>query len=423
MSAAPGNALGRLVAPWALFAGLAAGFTACCLAGRLAAGRNPFEGFQRFHPLLAPETLFYPTACQVRALAQSRLDPHKIAVVVGGSSILHGARQTVAQVWTKKLQALLGDQYQVINLGFRGAWTAEFGATAAEMLAKDYPKLILVSDLHPGLFQTDPDGVQYKYFFWDANCKGLLLADPARDARLGELAGEAERLEQEIGRGTMQKSGLLTAEQQAELRAQMRLDSRLYFRDLWNTLAYTHFFTVWTAPARLFAASAGQDDEWFTSPRQVFRDGDPGSPPPPARDEGNPAVVQGLHEHLPGLCERRSGRWKENRTSGDWRTFDRWVVTAFPPEVRPRTLLLVTWFSPYLLGRLSAEEQVCYARVSGLTRRHLERAGFPTLEVGRGYTPADYADWHHLAAPGGARLAAQVAPRVRALARQLGYLK
>ena len=222
----------------------------------------------------------------------------------------------------------------------------------------------------------------------------------------------------------MERAGLLTAQQQQELRGQMRLDSRLYFRDLWNTLAYTEVFTVYTGPARMFAVWAGQDAEWFTCPRKVFRDGDPGAKPPAVRDEGNPTVVTALHEHLRGLCRRRGrGRWLENEAEDEWRTFDRSVATAFPEECRRRTLLLVTWFSPYLIRQLSGDEQACYAEVSALTRKHLEHAGFPTLEVGRGFSFTDYADWHHLAVPGGARLAAQVAPRVRALARQLGYVK
>jgi hypothetical protein len=47
--------------------------------------------------------------------------------------------------------------------------------------------------LPPGHFwQTDPDGNVFKYFFWDAYYKGLLLACPEREARLQEELGEPE---------------------------------------------------------------------------------------------------------------------------------------------------------------------------------------------------------------------------------------
>jgi lysophospholipase L1-like esterase len=414
MSAAPGNALGRLVAPWALFAGLAAGFTACCLAGRAVSRQNPFERFERFHPLLAPETLFYPTACQVRALAQSRLDPHKIAVVVGGDSVLQGAGQTVRQMWTRKLQRLLGDQYQVLNLGFRGAYPAEFGATAAEILAKDYPKLIFISDVHRGAMQPDPDGVVHKYFFWDAYSKGLLPHDPERDARLRQVLGDAKRLER-AGQMRQQKqqTGQLTAEEQRAIRTQMRLDSALYFRDLWNTIGHQHLFTVWTPQARAC----------FCRPRKDFPDNEPEAPPLSRRyTEDVRKLLAELRACMQITCVPDGDRgWAENLATTAWQTFDHSARTAFPAAARRRTLLLVMSYSPYYIDRLSPREQACYAQVRRITRRHLEKLGFAVLEVGKGFEPADYLDVIHLAEPGGAKLAAAVAPAVRALARRLGY--
>jgi len=43
------------------------------------------------------------------------------------------------------------------------------------------------------------------------------------------------------------------------------------------------------------------------------------------------------------------------------------------------------------------------------------------LEAGETYTADDYADASHLAESGGAKLAAELAPKVRGLARRLGY--
>ena len=95
----------KLLAPRALFAGIAVAFISCCVAGHLASRHNYLPHFERFHRLLSPESLYYPTARQVRALGRAQLDPNKIVVVVGGSSIMHGTCQRVDHVWTKRLQA------------------------------------------------------------------------------------------------------------------------------------------------------------------------------------------------------------------------------------------------------------------------------------------------------------------------------
>src|ERR1035441_7950718 len=128
----------RLLAPYALFLGAILSFLACCIGGYVVSGMNYFKGFERFHRLIGPESSYYPTASQVRAIATSRLDRDKIAVVIGGNSILYGTGQRVDHVWTKELQILLGDRFRVINFAMRGATAGEFGATAAEVLENDH---------------------------------------------------------------------------------------------------------------------------------------------------------------------------------------------------------------------------------------------------------------------------------------------
>jgi hypothetical protein len=390
----------RLVAPGALFLGLAASFLGCCLAGRLASRRNHIQAFERFHIYLTPETLFYPTACQVRRLAQSRLDPRRIAVVVGGSSVLKGDFQRPTGVWTRKLQALLGERFQVINLALSGACAAEFGAVAAEVLQRDYPRLILITDVAPGCMFPDPDGRLFKYFFWDACCKGLLLPHPDRDRRLREQCREAVDVAAIPGWPGTHAAGL-KGEEQVELRAEMRLDSRLYFNDLWTTLAYTHCHTLWTARTR------GS----FLLARRRYRD--PDEPP-----QGHLPFSANLVSDL-----ARLHAWIEANPEGAWAEFQRRAANSFPPAVRPRTLLLVTGLNPSYLGRLSVPERARFARTSRESAVRLEQLGFAALEVGKDCPASDYADSCHLLESGGAKLAAAVAPRVRQLARRLGYTR
>src|SRR5262249_11133575 len=137
--------LDRAVSGWPLLAGVVFAFLGCCVAGRLLSQRNPFKWFTRFHHYIHLETYVYPTASQLRALARGRLDPNKIAVIVGGNSILHGVGQRVEHVWTHRLQKLLGNDYCVLNLGVFSAEPAEFGAVVAEALAAEYPRMILIT--------------------------------------------------------------------------------------------------------------------------------------------------------------------------------------------------------------------------------------------------------------------------------------
>jgi hypothetical protein len=401
MDRTPGRAtFNRLIAPWGLFLGLAVSFLGCCLGGYLASRRNHFHHFERFHVYLTPESMFYPTACQLRQLAKSRLDPGKIVVLVGGTSVLNGTGQRVARLWTRHLQALLGGQYQVINFGFRAAQVQEIGAIAAEMICRDYPRLILVTDIHPASMHSSPDGFLYRYFYWDAYYKGLLLPHPAREQRLRESLDEPEPVE----RFPASQAGKSRAERQEELKDQMRLDSTLYFTDLWNTLAYTRFATLWSLYSRGSVLRA----------RRHYPDGDRGSDPFPLRYN---------YDLTDGLAQVRGLAGSERNPPAWWSNQEKYALASFPGPVRRRCLLVIAWHSAFFLQKLSAAERAAYGRVSRRTVEHLEKIGFATVEVGRGYLPSDYADLQHLDENGGEKMAAAVAVKVRQLARRLGYVK
>src|SRR5438105_802334 len=94
----------RILSPYAFLLGVGLSFLGSCVGGFVAGGINYNESFQRFHELIGPENYCYPTASQVRAIAKSRLKDEKIAVVIGGNSILYGTGQNVDRVWTKELQ-------------------------------------------------------------------------------------------------------------------------------------------------------------------------------------------------------------------------------------------------------------------------------------------------------------------------------
>jgi hypothetical protein len=406
-----GSAWERLIAPRALFAGIAVAFVSCCVAGHVVSNRNLHHHLERFFVLLSPLDLYYPTTSEVCALAHQRLDPAKYSVVVGGSSILQGGNQNLSALWTRRLQQRLGDQYQVLNLALFGVRGNEFGGIAAEGLCRDYERLVFVADIPVGhWWQADPDGNVYKYFFWDAYYKGRLLPNQERDRRLQEERDEMEPA------STSTKTGAAAPLQpksvrQGEIQREMAADNLLYFNELWNVVTMRYVSTVWTPGMRCD----------FPRPRARVPESD--TPPPPDEHDYPPEVNATYLDYLRGTMNGRcvrdaQGHWVENKACPGWAKLEREACTCFPEELRRRTVLLVMWASPYYLRQLTEDEQACYAAVSRLTVQHLEAVGFLSVEAGPGFALEDYRDFVHLGPTGGARLADTIAPRIRDMSQR-----
>jgi hypothetical protein len=372
------------------------------------ARHNQYQRFTRFHGFLGPETLYYPTASQVCELARARLDPTRIAVIVGGNSILHGTGQRSSKLWTRQLQEALGDDYRVLNLAVRGGLPAEFGGVVAECLQGEFPRLIYITDVSPTTgVGGEPDGILYRYLYWDARYKGMLLPHPDRERYFSDRKAKEPK----------------EAQQLDELKAGRRLDARLFYQDLWTTCVLKKAGTVW-APflqssfTRPRLALADLDDvqwaDWLRLKEAGFREEDMalvrtsvatfgsfvvGGPLPPA------AVRQGLSLR-PGDSPVVQLLW-----------------LCFPPATRARSLVLVLSDNPRYVGRLAPEERADYRwSLAGMTEV-IEKAGFAAKWVGDDFSEADFIDRCHLSEAGGRALARVVAPKVRELARQLGYLK
>ncbi len=380
------------LAPEALFAGIAFSFLACCLAGLVVGEFNVFRDFRRFHRFINGESLFYPTARQVRALARSRAVPGKTLVIVGGNSILFGTGQRPEHLWTRRLQELLGDEFVVLNLALPGGLPSEFGSAAAEALAREHPRVLFVTDFSSAGAPLLPDGLTYRYFFWDARARGLLTSDAAREERIRELAprrGDGEAFD--------------------ELRRQMLVDRVVSSRDLWTALAYRGVATVWSP----FVGPS------FTKPRRKYSDLDPGPNLPfetrytPALHEWSMYVLRGWTAGTEALV---AGKDADGTPA-----LEKNLLPCFPPDTRERTLLLAVWDSPYYYAQLDSAEQQRYAATFGALVPALERLGFAALEVGEDYTVDDFYDRCHLSEQGGRRLAEEVAPKLCEMARRLGY--
>ena len=187
----------------------------------------------------------------------------------------------------------------------------------------------------------------------------------------------------------------------------MRLDRFTHARDLWTSLAYERFSTVW-------CSLVGRS--WWM-PRKVYGDEERGglvpfdSRYPPARDAIELAIVRYFSQIGPSLYDGPQVPVPEG------------LRAVFPAPCRHRTLVLLCHESPYYVRRLTPEERARYRGAFAAAVPCLEDEGFAALQVGKDYTTDDYFDRCHLSEAGGRRLAGDVTVKVRQMARDLGYVR
>jgi hypothetical protein len=390
------------IVPSPTILGIMASFLACCLAGRMNRDGNGYRDFQRFHSCLNYTTLHYPTVSRIRGAASSRLERNRIAIVVGGNSVLQGTLCNLDDVWTTRLQELLGEEYRVDNLAMLGASPPEFGGTAAEVLLQDCPRLSFITNTWPcpaSPLSTSPDGGPVlRYYFWEAYGKGWLLPHPARENALRLL----DRDKRDKGF--------------PELKTQLQLDEGLGFRDLWTGVEYNLVSTVW---------SPGLGLRWFW-PRRCYPDRHDSLPPPAraAREIGAPIELARLrqeiavHNHDLQLLPVTDPAGRVVRGPG---ALEQSINECFSAAIQKRMLVLVSDTNPFYLNQLKPAERADYYAQSAKTVEVLQRMGVAALEVGKDYPVEAYFDNVHLVREGERRMAEAVAPRVRDLARRLGY--
>ena len=94
-----------------------------------------------------------------------------------------------------------------------------------------------------------------------------------------------------------------------------------------------------------------------------------------------------------------------------------------PPGLRGVTLVVVDLNSPYYLDRLSSAERDAFVGQAYEHAQRLKQIGFNRAVVpAKDFTEDDYVDLQHLSASGGQKLAAALAPTIRLMAGELGYL-
>jgi len=375
---------------WCLLAGIVAGFALCVGEGHRASRYSKPDGFRRFAQPISPDMQYYPPYAMLEALALARYAPGKTLVIVGGNSIFNGVSQPRNDVWTLRLQSLLGERYVVVNLAFRGSHPAEGAALVAEALQRRGLPVVFVTNTSTVGGSGRAVGGPYAYLFWQARAAGRLAPYAPREQALARWFASLKPADQEPHR-------------EAQLAGQ--LESTLRPQSLWHHSAYRHFFTVWNSIQRA--------DSW--QPRASIPDAEPRSLPLELRFQHYLAEEMAIvRSFSAGLAERdAAGRWQMNQDS--LRPLGEGIEEAFVPELRARTLVIINQNAPYYRERLTAEERARDEFVAAACAQLWRDHGIACEVVGGDFAPIDFHDRTHLSVEGGNRLAEIVARRITRL--------
>jgi alginate O-acetyltransferase complex protein AlgI len=378
----------ELLQPSFLFIGVLLGFSICCLAGRYPQTHPIYKDFLRFHQAINPESAFYPTASQVRTLADATLPKDKIIVIIGGNSVFLGLKQNADEVWTFELQKLLGDRFAVLNLGMPNGTATGISAVTFEMLAKSHPRSIYAfSQIPLGLIPAD-GGDTYRYFFWDAYYKGLIDFSPDRLRLVQENRG----------------SELRTPDGQ-EMHIGAFLDSYVNADDLWTWVGYRWLWTVWSDKT---AATPFK-------PRRLYQDEHDNPEFPPTNPYLNPLAEKPANHQYRDMVLIHGDAIIADPLA--WTPCMDTEANVVPADLRGRTIACLHWFNPWTSFALNkddlAAQDFCYESAY----QTFLADGYHSMEFGKNYPGEEYADGTHLNATGGRHLARQLAPLILEIAK------
>ena len=399
----PSEATPSIFRPRFFLAGLLLGLVLLSVLGKHVGTTDYHPGFVRFIPAVSPEGNYYPTVDEMASIVRTHCRKDQTLVIVGGNSILLGVWQPVEDVWTKHLQELLGDKFCVLNFAFRGASPSDTGGVLAEVLRKEFPHQIYIADEAPTNGVDAIGNETYRFLFWQAYFSGRLETFPIRDERVKDYL-----IKNQIGRRAA-----------VDIITSNVSDGFMHFRDLWNWVGFNYVFTVpslWgeAIPDELKARKTFKDEE-----PDIFDPLNMAKRYSPSSLDAEMQIVRGSDG---GRYEKQpDGTYKlaEDARNG----LVRYTGEAFPPDLRARTLLLISENSPYYRRQLTDDEAARSAKARVDTVEIWKNAGYGCFAYGTDYDDDDYGDRTHLSKTGGVKLAAEVAPEVQAMNERLGYNK
>src|SRR5258708_2636997 len=321
----------QLLKPVGIVIGATLGFAMCVGLGYRAQYVDVHKTFTRFHPMIAPDSLYQPTLGEMLAIVRSRVTKDKIVVIVGGNSIFYGVGQAVEKLWSRRLGDKLGDNYRVINFACRGGGPTDGGALVPEALRDGYPKIIYVANTAPG---QAPDAIgsdTYRFLFWDAYFKGKLTGWQPREDRLTDY-----------------RKAPTTKSQYIEMELEGKADRWLHFKDLWERFGYNHLFPVWNFYTPEITS--------FLKARRLYTDLENDFSTSPFERRYQPQFLQ---TEMKIVRNFSAGYYKQNennqwaKVENEWNGFTKGVHAAFPDCLKNQTLICFSQNTPFYVNHLN----------------------------------------------------------------------
>lgn len=371
------------LSPIPFFAGLIVGLA--CLSWLGATLKSPHlqSNFVRYHQKISPETGYFPTPREFASIVGTNDSAvTKVYVIIGGSSVFNGVGQHELLVWTRALEKLLGAEFRVINLAQRGSGPPEAASVAAEWLLVRSQPVIYVTMSPQFLFMDRYPYGGFQHFFFDAWHHGFLLPWSPRERLLRNAVFDSDIRVAALGSA---------------------LDSYLNFKDLWNYFSYEIANPNWN---------------FILLPNPFLPRFLAADPEPTEKDR----VRYSLDFELVMQLLRRMLQGSSDLTlllSSNGSAIDEWM----PNRLRAVTLAGIHLWSPYYVKALNLDEQQIYLARANDIAEFLEKVGIHrALVPTTGFTADDYVDALHLSVTGGTKVAAVLAPEIRRMARDLGYI-
>ncbi len=372
-----------------LIGGIIAGFSIATWQGHLASDYSKPDSFRRFHQRLSPDALFYPTFAMMENLALAHWQPGKTLVIIGGDSVLNGVGQTIDELWSTRLQEMLGNHYHVVNLSLRGSTLSEGAALVAESLTdRGYP-VIYVGNISPRLSVEHAPAGLYGYLYWQGRFSGKIPYYPKRIAAI---------------RSWMQALSPTQYDIHSERRINGWMEAHFRAQSLWLHIGYRHFFTVFSGLV--------SDKPWGA--RDLLAD--------------NERTAQPLSDRFHATLEQEMPRVRHlsaNIASRD--SDDQWHIgkterliavdginAAFKPTFRAHMLVILTRAGRFYYDHLTEDEK---QRDTNIYRDYAQiwrDQGVTCVEVGgKDFDPIDNIDHVHISGSGGFKMARIVADTIK----------
>ena len=355
------------------FIGFIIAVAACSWAGRVVATKSDFKNFSRFHNYINPQSLFYPTTNQMISIVKANSTPDQTIVILGGNSIFWGLGQSATDLWSVELQRLLGPDYAVFNFAMPASNAFEGAYWTAEALLKQHRKVLFATVSIPTVTGS-PEGTDvYGYAFWDAKEKHLLYHDRFRDDLIAKQLSSFD---------TKKQTRL------EELRLRSKMDSLLYFEDLWNSIGYSNVFTVYTGLTRRSPLQA----------RKYFADNESSGGAPPIEQRFKTEMdIASVRNYCKSAFEYHTATPRPSW----WANAQENMHAIVPDLLKRNCLVVVSTHAPGSLSQLNAQENEREQLSSKLSVESWSHAGYESMSLRGKLVDEDFRDSRHLMPSGG----------------------